>query len=128
MIVGSSFSAIGALVLLDRTGKGVRTAPRDAMISLSSSPGMLGTGVRRAPRVDTTGAMLGPLAAFGLLALRPDGYESVFLVSFCVAVVGLAVLCCSWTRARSGAGRAAEEAPPSCARRSACSGCRASPG
>ncbi|MBN1527622.1 MAG: MFS transporter [Thermoleophilaceae bacterium] len=92
VIVGSSFSAIGALVLLDRTGKGVRTAPRDAMISLNSTPATLGTafGVHRA--LDTTGAMLGPLVAFGLLALAPLAFESVFLVSFCVAIVGLAVL------------------------------------
>ena len=92
VVVGSSFSAIGALVLLDRTGKGVRTAPRDAMISLSASPATLGTafGVHRA--LDTTGAMLGPLVAFGLLALAPLAFESVFLVSFCVALVGVAVL------------------------------------
>ena len=92
VIVGGSFSAIGALVLLDRTGKGVRTAPRDAMISLSSSPASLGTafGVHRA--LDTTGAMLGPLVAFGLLALAPLAFESVFLVSFCVALIGVAVL------------------------------------
>jgi MFS family permease len=92
LIAGSSFSAIGALVLVDRAGKGVRTAPRDALISLSSSPSTLGTafGVHRA--LDTTGAMLGPLAAFGLLALAPLAFESVFLVSFCFAVVGVAVL------------------------------------
>ena len=35
---------------LDRIGKGIRTAPRDAMISLSSQPEELGHGVRRAPR------------------------------------------------------------------------------
>jgi MFS family permease len=92
VIAGSSFSAIGALVLLDRTGKGVRTAPRDAMISLSSSPATLGTafGVHRA--LDTTGAMLGPLVAFGLLALAPMAFESVFLVSFLVALVGVGML------------------------------------
>jgi MFS family permease len=92
VLVGTSFSAIGALVLLDRTGKGVRTAPRDAMISLSASPATLGTafGVHRA--LDTTGAMLGPLAAFGLLALAPLAFESVFLVSFCVALVGVGIL------------------------------------
>ncbi len=79
-------------MLLDRTGKGIRTAPRDAMISLSASPATLGTafGVHRA--LDTTGAMLGPLVAFGLLALAPLAFESVFLVSFCVALVGVAVL------------------------------------
>ncbi|HEU0025237.1 MAG TPA: MFS transporter [Thermoleophilaceae bacterium] len=92
LAVGSAFSAIGAIVLLDRTGKGIRTAPRDAMISLSSSPGSMATafGVHRA--LDTTGAMLGPLAAFGLLAIAPLAFDSIFLVSFCVAVVGVAVL------------------------------------
>jgi MFS family permease len=92
VLAGGAFSAIGALVLLDRTGKGIRTAPRDAMISLSSSPATLGTafGVHRA--MDTTGAMLGPLVAFGLLAMAPLAFDSVFMVSFCVAVVGVALL------------------------------------
>jgi MFS family permease len=91
-VVGSSFSAIGVLVLLDRTGKGIRTAPRDALISLSAGSATLGTafGVHRA--LDTTGAMLGPLVAFGLLAVAPLAFESVFLVSFCVALVGVALL------------------------------------
>ncbi len=92
LVVGSAFSAIGALVLIDRTGKGIRTAPRDAMISLSSTPDGMATsfGVHRA--LDTTGAMIGPLVAFGLLAIAPLAFDSIFLVSFCFAVVGLAVL------------------------------------
>ncbi len=92
MTVGTAVSAIGAVVLLDRVGKGIRTAPRDAMISLSTPKDQLGTafGVHRA--MDTTGAMLGPLVAFGLLALAPLAFDSVFLVSFCLAVLGVAVL------------------------------------
>ncbi len=91
-VVGTSVSAIGAVVLLDRVGKGIRTAPRDAMISLSTPASRLGTafGVHRA--MDTTGAMLGPLLAFGLLALAPLAFHSVFLVSFFLAVIGLGVL------------------------------------
>ena len=75
-----------------RQGKGIRTAPRDALISLSASPQTLGMafGVHRA--MDTTGAMLGPLVAFGILALAPLAFSSVFLVSFCVAVAGLGVI------------------------------------
>jgi MFS family permease len=90
--VGTAVSAIGAIVLLDRTGKGIRTAPRDAMISLSTPPGQLGTafGVHRA--LDTTGAMLGPLVAFALLALAPLAFDSIFVVSFCLAMVGLGIL------------------------------------
>ena len=60
----------------DRIGKGIRTAPRDAMISLSSRPrrtSALAFGVHRA--LDTTGAMIGPLLAFGLLAVAPDDFD-----------------------------------------------------
>ena len=89
---GGAASAIGALVMVDRIGKGIRTAPRDALISLSASPKTLGMafGVHRA--MDTTGAMLGPLVAFGILALAPLAFTSVFLVSFCVAIAGLGVI------------------------------------
>jgi MFS family permease len=92
LAVGSAWGAVGAIILLDRTGKGIRTAPRDALISLNSRPETLGLsfGVHRA--LDTTGAMLGPLLAFGLLALAPLAFDSIFLVSFCIAVVGVAVL------------------------------------
>jgi MFS family permease len=90
--VGSAFGAITAIVMVDRAGKGLRTAPRDAMISLSSRPEDLGTnfGVHRA--LDTTGALLGPLIAFGLLALAPLAFDMLFVVSFCFAAAGLGVL------------------------------------
>ena len=92
LLVGTTLSAIGTVVLLDRIGKGIRTAPRDAMISLSTPKSELGTafGVHRA--MDTVGAMLGPLVAFALLALAPLAFHSIFLVSFCVAILGFAVL------------------------------------
>jgi MFS family permease len=92
LVVGTAVSAIGAVVLLDRTGKGIRTAPRDAMISLSTRKDQLGAafGVHRA--MDTTGAMIGPLVAFGILALAPLAFDSIFLISFFIAVLGLGVL------------------------------------
>jgi MFS family permease len=73
-------------------GKGIRTAPRDALISLSVHPKALGAafGVHRA--MDTAGAMLGPLLAFGLLAAAPRRYDAIFVVSFCFAIVGVAVI------------------------------------
>jgi hypothetical protein len=83
---------IGAVLAADRTGKGLRTAPRDALISLSSEPATRGRafGVHRA--MDTTGALLGPLAAFLILRQAAEGYDAVFTVSFCVAAVGVLVL------------------------------------
>lgn len=82
------------VLFLDRTGKGVRTAPRDALISLSTEPEKMGFafGIHRA--LDTVGAFIGPIVAFALLWFTPKAYDSVFVVSFCVAVLGLGVLVC----------------------------------
>ncbi|MGW6575749.1 MFS transporter [Streptomyces sp. NPDC054945] len=84
--------SVAAVLAADRTGKGLRTAPRDALISLSVPPGEQGRafGVHRA--LDTAGALLGPLAAFGVLWVAVDGYAAVFTVSCCVAVLGVVML------------------------------------
>ncbi len=90
--VGAVWTAVTAVVMVDRLGKGVRTAPRDAMISLSSRQEDLATSFSVHRAMDTAGAMLGPLVAFGLLTLAPEGYDAVFVVSFCFALIGLAIL------------------------------------
>ncbi|MEU6390312.1 MFS transporter [Streptomyces sp. NPDC046939] len=92
LLLAGSLPLIGAVLAADRTGKGLRTAPRDALISLSSEPETRGRafGVHRA--MDTAGALLGPLVAFLVLRWTVDGYDAVFTVSFCVAVLGVVVL------------------------------------
>ncbi|WP_393084038.1 MFS transporter [Streptomyces sp. LN704] len=92
LLLAHSLTPIGLVLAADRTGKGLRTAPRDALISLSSTPATRGRafGVHRA--MDTAGALLGPLVAFLILRATVDGYDAVFTVSFCVAVVGVLVL------------------------------------
>jgi MFS family permease len=87
-----SLQALSTIVFLDRTGKGIRTAPRDALISLSSDRDGLGAafGVHRA--LDTAGAMIGPLLAFALLWLNPGEFDPIFLASFCFGLIGLAML------------------------------------
>ncbi|WP_250034276.1 MFS transporter [Paractinoplanes maris] len=92
MLPAAGFAAITAVVTADRLGKGLRTAPRDALIVEASDPALLGRsfGVHRA--LDTVGAALGPLVAFALLASVPGSYDSVFVVSFAFAIVGVAVL------------------------------------
>ena len=92
LLGAGSATAVAGVVLVDRAGKGIRTAPRDALISLSTPREGLATafGVHRA--MDTAGAMLGPLLAFGLLALAPLDFDLVFVVSFAFALVGLAVV------------------------------------
>jgi MFS family permease len=92
LLLAGGFSAIAAVIAVDRTGKGIRTAPRDAMLSMSAAPGRLATafGLHRA--MDTTGALLGPVVAFAILSASPTAYPTVFVVSFFVAVLGLSVL------------------------------------
>ncbi|WP_369258194.1 MFS transporter [Streptomyces sp. R35] len=92
LLLAHSLTPIGLILAADRTGKGLRTAPRDALISLSSTPETRGRafGVHRA--MDTAGALFGPLVAFLILRATVDGYDAVFMVSFCVAVVGVLVL------------------------------------
>jgi MFS family permease len=89
---GNSIGGIGAIVAFDRIGKGIRTAPRDALISLSSTKDNLATsfGVHRA--LDSAGAMLGPLIAFGILLAAPARFDAVFVVSTLFAALGVAVL------------------------------------
>ncbi|MGV9247118.1 MFS transporter [Streptomyces sp. NPDC003710] len=92
LLLVHSLTPIGLVLAADRTGKGLRTAPRDALISLSGTPENRGRafGVHRA--MDTAGALLGPLVAFLILRATVDGYDAVFTVSFCVAVAGVLVL------------------------------------
>ncbi|MFJ3925965.1 MFS transporter [Streptomyces sp. NPDC090022] len=108
---------VAAVLAADRTGKGLRTAPRDALISLSVPPGEQGRafGVHRA--MDTAGALLGPLAAFGVLWVAVDGYDAVFTVSACVAVLGVVLLALFVREAPAPAARAAGPRPrPAAAR------------
>ncbi|MGQ4385649.1 MFS transporter [Streptomyces sp. SAS_270] len=92
LLAGGAATGIAAALATDRIGKGIRTAPRDALITLNSPPDALGRsfGVHRA--MDTTGALLGPLAAFALLGATADAYDAVFVVSFCVGLLGVLLL------------------------------------
>ena len=89
---GSVWGWLVGIVLMDRVGKGLRSDSRDALISFSTQGNELGTafGVHRA--MDTAGAMIGPLIAFGILMLAPDAFDAVFVVSLCAALIGLCIL------------------------------------
>lgn len=92
LLVGAAWTPIATLLMLDRLGKGLRTGPRDALITLSSDPARLGEafGVHRS--LDSLGAALGPLLAFTVLALAPGAYDAVFVASFAAAILGLGIL------------------------------------
>ncbi|UUU39238.1 MFS transporter [Streptomyces sp. NBC_00162] len=112
LLLAHSLGPVGVVLALERTGKGLRTAPRDALISLSTPAGLQGRafGVHRA--MDTTGALLGPLAAFLILSVAVDGYDAVFGVSACVAVLGVVVLVLFVPGTSGPAGSARPAGPP----------------
>jgi MFS family permease len=98
MVLGSRF--------VDRFGKGVRTAPRDAIVADSSPRSQLGRSFGFHRAMDQLGAVVGPAVAFVILAVRPGGYRTVFWISMipgvmCVAVIWLFIR--ERRRARMGA-------------------------
>ena len=88
----AGFGALVAVITADRIGKGIRTAPRDSVITASSRPDNLGTsfGVHRT--LDNIGAAVGPLIAFIILLLIPNGYGTIFVASLAFAVIGVTIL------------------------------------
>jgi MFS family permease len=98
LIPAAGLASITTVITVDRLGKGVRTAPRDALITAASDPDSLGRafGVHRA--LDTLGAVIGPLLAFAILQAvaghspQLADFHAIFVISFAAAVIGLAVL------------------------------------
>ena len=76
--------------IVDRMGKGVRTAPRDALISQSIRERDAGKAFGIHRTLDQLGAVLGPLLAFILIPMV--GVRTVFLASFIPALIALIIL------------------------------------
>lgn len=86
------WTSVLALRWADRLGKGIRTAPRDALIADSSTEGRRGRdfGFHRA--LDTVGAAIGPLTAWAILTMAPGAYRTVFLVSAIPGTIAILVV------------------------------------
>jgi MFS family permease len=76
----------------DRIGKGIRGAPRDALIADVTPPAARGTAYGLRQALDTAGAVLGPLAAVGLMLLLADDIRRVLWVAVVPALAAVAVL------------------------------------
>ncbi|OYT70065.1 MAG: MFS transporter [Chloracidobacterium sp. CP2_5A] len=79
--------------LADRLGKGLRSAPRDALLASYAPAGAQGRAFGFHRAMDTAGAVLGPLAALAFLAWRPGDYRTLFLLAF---FPGLLAALCVW--------------------------------
>jgi len=102
VVAGYALSAVGKLLLpaaatwqqvfllktLERSGKGVRSAPRDAMISESAQEGRRGRGFGLHRSMDSTGAVIGSILAY-LLWQYGMSYSSIFMVAGVLSVVAL---------------------------------------
>ncbi|AAL80730.1 MFS transporter [Pyrococcus furiosus DSM 3638] len=82
------------LRILDRVGKGIRTAPRDALIAESSEEGRTGKSFGFHRMMDTLGAVAGPLVSIALLVLLSNlpvvkAYRAIFLLSALPGLVGV---------------------------------------
>lgn len=67
--------------LVDRTGKGIRGAPRDALIADVTPPHLRGAAFGLRQSLDTVGAFLGPLIAVGLMMVWANDFRAVFWVA-----------------------------------------------
>ena len=80
------------LRFIERIGKGVRTAPRDSLISGSVKKGETGRNFGFHKAMDNSGAIIGPLIAFVLLKFFPLNYGNIFLFASIPAVIGVIVI------------------------------------
>lgn len=77
---------------LDRIGKGIRGAPRDALVADLAPPEMRGASFGLRQSLDTIGAFIGPLLAVALMWLFANDFQAVFWIAVIPAILSLAVL------------------------------------
>jgi MFS family permease len=77
---------------LDRVGKGIRGAPRDALVADLAPAPLRGASFGLRQSLDTIGAFLGPLAAIGLMLLTGDNYAAVFWIAVIPAFIAFGLM------------------------------------
>lgn len=78
--------------LTDRIGKGIRGAPRDALVADIAPPELRGAAFGLRQSLDTVGAFLGPILAIGFMLLWQDDFRAVFWVATVPAFMCVALL------------------------------------
>jgi MFS family permease len=87
-----SVAWVVAARFIDRIGKGIRGAPRDALIGDISPPHLRGACYGLRQSLDTVGAFAGPLLASLLMALTLDSFRTVFWIAVAPAFLALALM------------------------------------
>jgi MFS family permease len=78
--------------LIDRVGKGIRGAPRDALVADITPPEMRGAAFGLRQSLDTVGAFLGPLLAVGLMLRWANNFRGVFWLAVIPGLASVALL------------------------------------
>ena len=90
--VASSTGVVLTARLADRVGKGIRGAPRDALVADITPPQLRGAAFGLRQSLDTVGAFLGPLLAVGLMLLWANDFRAVFWVAVIPGLMAVALL------------------------------------
>jgi MFS family permease len=90
--LASGAGEVIAARFIDRIGKGIRGAPRDALVADATPLALRNAAYGLRQSLDTVGAVLGPLSAIGLLALYADNLRLVLWFGVIPAVIAVALL------------------------------------
>lgn len=90
-MAGSSGMVLSAR-MIDRVGKGIRGAPRDALVADVTPSEIRGAAYGLRQSLDTVGAFLGPLLAVGLMLLWNNDFHTIFWVAVIPGVLSIALL------------------------------------
>ena len=90
--IASTTGMVLAARLIDRVGKGIRGAPRDALVADLAPPGMRGAAFGLRQSLDTVGAFIGPLLAMGLMVLWANDFRAIFWVAMIPGFMAVALL------------------------------------
>ena len=90
--IANSYAVVFAARVLDRIGKGIRGAPRDALIADISPKELRGASFGLRQSLDTTGAFIGPLGATAIMLSSGGNYRLVFWIAVIPALICVATL------------------------------------
>ena len=90
--LATTFGLVLTARLMDRVGKGIRGAPRDALVADIAPPELRGAAFGLRQSLDTVGAFIGPLLAIGLMLLWANDFRAVFWVATVPAFLCVALL------------------------------------
>lgn len=96
---------------MDRIGKGIRGAPRDALVADLTAPEIRGAAYGLRQSLDTVGAFLGPLLAIGLMLLWAGDFRAVFWFAVIPAALAVLLLMFGVREPERGAGRRRPASP-----------------